>query len=118
MVVKSTNNLDTDTQLTEKFNAAIGSSIDSATDHDQIPMEKSDIYEATEQNYSPIINENSLNLSNIRVPISLTLFILTTYILFGGALFMTIEGNLFDIIYGNIILCISKFSFEYLILVY
>lgn len=37
--------------------------------------------------------DQPINYSLIRVPISLTLFILTTYVMLGGALFMAIEGS-------------------------
>lgn len=41
--------------------------------------------------------DQAINYSLIRVPISLTLFILTTYVMLGGVLFMVIEGNNFDL---------------------
>ena len=37
--------------------------------------------------------DDSIDYSVVRVPISLTLFILTTYIMLGGFLFMIIEGK-------------------------
>lgn len=38
-------------------------------------------------------SSDSIDYSKVRVPISLTLFILTTYIMLGGFLFMIIEGE-------------------------
>ncbi len=49
--------------------------------------------------------DKPMDYSRIRVPISLTLFILTTYVMLGGVLFMLIEG---DYIFGCMLLTLNK----------
>ena len=71
---------------------------------DRIQVIEKCVHDVTEVEESIIIESDSIDYSTVRVPVSLTIFILTSYIMAGGVLFKIIEGwTLLDGVYFSFI---------------
>lgn len=73
---------------------------DKGIELDNIKVEKS----ATKNQQDTVSVSNSIDYSSVRVPVSMTMFILTSYVMAGGFLFKIIEGwTMLDGVYFSFI---------------